>query len=57
MGILKNIGLAGFLFFLIKGLLWILLAVLVYYGVLSKQQLKRWKAKLFFWKKGRTVRS
>ena len=33
---LKRLGLAGFLFFLIKGLLWILISVLVAKGCLSE---------------------
>lgn len=38
---LKNIGLAAFLFFLIKGLLWITLFALLYYKVISKETLKK----------------
>jgi len=32
---LKKLGWAGFLFFLIKGLLWIALALLTYFGLLE----------------------
>ncbi len=51
MEILKNIGLAGFLFFFIKGMLWIVLFVLVYYGIVDKQKIIQLKNKLRFWKK------
>jgi len=48
---LKNLGLAGFLFFFIKGLLWILLFVLVYFGLIDKEKARIIKAKLSFWKR------
>ncbi|MCH1574779.1 MAG: hypothetical protein L7S67_00760 [Flavobacteriales bacterium] len=43
---LKTLGIAGFLFFLIKGLLWLLLFVLVAKGVISKERLEGIKERL-----------
>ena len=43
---LKTLGVAGFLFFLIKGLLWLLLLVLVAKGVVSKERVERFKKRL-----------
>jgi hypothetical protein len=51
MEILKDIGIAGFLFFLIKGLLWILLFAMVYFGWIGKEKAQRIKSKLSFWKR------
>lgn len=49
--ILKDIGTAGFLFFLIKGLLWIVLILLVYFGIIDKEKVRIIKEKLSFRKK------
>ncbi|MDA8696092.1 hypothetical protein N9L83_03990 [Flavobacteriales bacterium] len=43
---LKTLGIAGFLFFFIKGLLWLLLFVLVTKGVVSKERLEGIKERL-----------
>lgn len=43
---LKTLGIAGFLFFLIKGLLWLLLLVLVAKGVVSKERVESFKKRL-----------
>ena len=43
---LKTLGIAGFLFFLIKGLLWLLLLVLVAKGVVSNERVERFKKRL-----------
>ncbi|MCH2215264.1 MAG: hypothetical protein MK086_08855 [Flavobacteriales bacterium] len=51
MEFLKGLGIAGFLFFLIKGLLWLLLFALVYFGLIDKDKLKSLKSKLSFRKK------
>ncbi|MEM9052102.1 MAG: hypothetical protein AAGC47_08645 [Bacteroidota bacterium] len=51
MEFLKGLGIAGFLFFLIKGLLWLLLFALVYFGVIDKKKLKSIMGKISFWKK------
>ncbi|MHC1774936.1 MAG: hypothetical protein AB9834_05925 [Lentimicrobium sp.] len=51
MELLKDIGIAGFLFFLIKGLLWIVLFLLVYFGLISKERVRLIKEKLSFRKK------
>jgi hypothetical protein len=48
---LKDIGIAGFLFFLIKGILWLILFALVYFGVIDKKKLQVLKAKISFWKR------
>lgn len=46
MEILKTLGALGFWFFLIKGLLWLLLFGLAYYGVVDKTKIKQIKEKL-----------
>jgi hypothetical protein len=51
MELLRDIGIAGFLFFLIKGLLWIVLILLVYFGLINKEKAREIKAKLSFWKR------
>jgi len=51
MEFLKDLGIAGFLFFLIKGLLWIVLFVLVYFGLIDKEKVRPIKAKMSFWKR------
>lgn len=51
MELLKDIGLAGFLFFLIKGLLWIVLFALMYFGLISKDRVQKIKSKLSFRKR------
>ena len=40
---IKAIGIAGFLFFLIKGLLWLLIFRLVAKGVIKKEKIDRIK--------------
>ena len=47
MDLIKNIGIAGFLFFLIKGILWIVFFLLVYFGVIDKQKFLSFKEKIF----------
>lgn len=47
---LKAVGIAGFLFFLIKGLLWLLVFRLVAKGVIKKESIERLK-KLFSFRK------
>ena len=51
MEFLKDLGILGFLFFLIKGLLWIVLFLLVYFGLIDKEKVRKIKAKLSFWKR------
>jgi hypothetical protein len=51
MELIKDIGMAGFLFFLIKGLFWILLFLLVYFGLIDKERARAIKAKMSFWKR------
>jgi hypothetical protein len=48
---LKDLGIAGFLFFLIKGLIWLLFFALVYFGLIKKEKAQQIKDKIFFWKK------
>jgi hypothetical protein len=43
---LKTIGIVGFLFFLVKGLLWLLLFALVAKGFVSKERLEGIKERL-----------
>ncbi len=51
MELLKDIGIAGFLFFLIKGMLWIILFVLVYFGWVDREKVRNIKTKMSFWKR------
>lgn len=51
MEFIKGLGVAGFLFFLIKGLMWMVVFALVYFGFIDKEKLRVLKAKLSFWKK------
>jgi hypothetical protein len=51
MELLKDLGIAGFLFFLLKGLLWIVLFLLVYFGLISKERVLKIKAIMSFWKR------
>ncbi|MBK6622730.1 MAG: hypothetical protein IPG32_18375 [Saprospirales bacterium] len=50
---LKSIGLAGFLFFFIKGMLWLVLFALVYFGFVKKETVARIKSKLS-WRRKKT---
>lgn len=43
---LKTLGIAGFLFFLIKGLLWLVLFALISKGFVSKEKVDRIKSRL-----------
>ncbi len=54
MEFLKDLGIVGFWFFLIKGLLWIVLFALVYFGVVDKKKMQRFKSKLSLRKKSKT---
>jgi hypothetical protein len=51
MEFLKGLGIAGFLFFLLKGLIWIVLFVLVYLGFVDKERVRKIKAKLSLWRR------
>jgi hypothetical protein len=51
MELLKDLGIAGFLFFLIKGLLWIVLFALVYFGLIDKDRARRIRSKFSFRKR------
>lgn len=48
MDFLTDIGIAGFLFFLAKGLLWIVLFVLMYFGLIKKDRVQKIKSKFSF---------
>jgi len=48
MEILKDLGIAGFFFFLIKGLVWIVLFLLVYFGIADKKKIQRLKNRISF---------
>ena len=37
---IKNIGMAGFLFFLIKGILWLVVFALIYFGLIKKEKIE-----------------
>jgi len=47
MDLIKNTGIAGFLFFLIKGICWIVFFLLIYFGVIDKQKFLSFKEKIF----------
>ncbi len=49
--VLKGIISIGFLFFLIKGICWILVFILLYFGILKPEKLNRWKNKFNIFKK------
>lgn len=51
MEFIKGIGTLGFLFFFVKGLMWIVVFALAYFGFIDRERIKILKAKLYFWKK------
>jgi hypothetical protein len=51
MEFLKGLGIAGFLFFLLKGLLWIVMFALVYLGLVDKEKIRKIKIKMSFWRR------
>ena len=55
MEFLRDIGIAGFLFFLIKGLLWIVLFILVYFGFIDNEKVRKIKDKLSFRKRKKDI--
>lgn len=48
MELLKDMGIAGFLFFLIKGLLWFVLFGLMYFGLIDKVRVRKIKSRISF---------
>ena len=46
MDFLKELGLISFLFFLVKGLLWLVLFALVYFGFIDKKKVQSFKERL-----------
>lgn len=42
---LKTIGIAGFMFFLLKGLAWLVVFALISRGVIPKKTLAKWRMK------------
>lgn len=55
MEFLTDLGIAGFFFFLIKGLLWVVLFLLVYFGAIDKQKANAFKEKITFWKRSKNT--
>jgi hypothetical protein len=55
MELIKEIVEIGFLFFLIKGLLWIVLFLLVYFGLMKKEKMRAILQKLRFKKKSKEL--
>jgi len=51
MDTLKAFGLAGFLFFLIKGVMWLVLFALVARGIVSKDRVNHIRSKMSFRRK------
>ncbi len=43
---IKTIGIAGFLFFLVKGLLWCVVFVLISRGVIQREKVEAFKMKI-----------
>jgi hypothetical protein len=54
MVLLEDIGIIGFLFFFIKGMIWIVLFLLVYFGWIKKERAQIFKDKIFFWRRKTT---
>ncbi len=52
MEFLQTLGVAGFLFFLIKGLLWLVAFVLIYFGLIGKEKIASIRGKMRFWRRG-----
>jgi hypothetical protein len=48
MEFLQGLGVAGFLFFLIKGLLWLVAFALIYFGLIRKEKIDVIKEKMRF---------
>ena len=48
---LKALGIAGFLFFLIKGLVWLVLFALVARGVVPKDKVDAFRRKFRLWRR------
>ena len=48
---LKGIGLIGFMFFFIKGMLWIVVFLLIWFGLINKERVEVIKARIKFWKR------
>jgi hypothetical protein len=51
MDLIRDLGIAGFLFFLIKGLIWVFLFFLAYFGLIKKDKAQKIKERLFFWRR------
>ena len=43
---LQTAGIAGFLFFFIKGLIWLVVFALIWKGVITREQVVRWKTSI-----------
>jgi hypothetical protein len=54
MELLKDLGIAGFLFFLMKGILWIVFFLLVYFGLVDKEKVRKIKERLSFRKRNKS---
>jgi hypothetical protein len=50
---LQDIGIIGFWFFFIKGMIWLLVFALLYAGVINKTTFEKIKSKLRFYKKSK----
>jgi len=48
---LKGIGLAGFLFFLLKGIGWLIVFYLISKGVIRRERVEELKERMKFWKR------
>jgi hypothetical protein len=53
---LRNIGMAGFWFFLIKGIIWLTLFLLVYHGLIDKSKIDNLKSRLTIFRKRKAKR-
>ncbi len=51
MDIIQDIGIIGFLFFFFKGLIWLIVFALMYFGLVDRQKVQALKSKFNFWKR------
>jgi hypothetical protein len=50
---LQDIGIIGFWFFFIKGMLWLVVFALLYAGIINKATFEKIKSKMRFYKKSK----
>jgi hypothetical protein len=55
MDLIRDLGVAGFAFFLIKGLIWLVIFGLVYFGLIDKEKARTIRKKLSFLKRKKNI--